>query len=136
MMNIRVFFHSTIFSTSLLFLASLASLTLNILYGKVNFLFYLFSFGLFISPVSLLAGIRKISFSSMFHAKRSEYKLSQFIQLSTAMFIFSILPLGNSIINNLYSAIFFVTLFSLVFSIKNNHKESLFPSFYKSINRS
>lgn len=135
-MSTRDFFHSTIFSTFLLFLASLASLILNILYGKINFLFYLFSFGLFISPVSLLAGTRKISFQSIFHTKNSGYKLSHFIQLSTAIIIFSILALENSIINNLYSAIFSVTIFSLVFSIENDQKELPFPPFYKSNNRS
>ncbi|GEM_PF-4648628 len=126
-MNARDFFHSTIFQTLLLFIASLLSLIINILYGKVDLLFYLFLFGLIISPVSLLARTRKITFPGLFNKDNKEYKLTQIIQYITSLIIFLATWLSeNTGLHYMYNTIFFVQFFMFILSMNNkNNREDL-----------
>ncbi len=128
-MNIRDFFHSATFQTLLLFVASLISLIINILYGEVDFLFYFFLLGIIISPVSLLARTRKISFPNLFNKDNKEYKLTQIIQYMASMVIFlATWPSENTSIHYMYiyNVIFAVQIFMFTLSMNNkNNREDL-----------
>lgn len=123
-MTTREFFRSATFTALLLFLCSLAALTIGIIYGKVNISFYLVSAGLFMSPVSLLFHKRKIILPTILDGIKYEYQLSRVIQWVTVMAILPVIIYSAKTIMQVSAYTLFLVLSAVIlFSLKYNGRK-------------